>query len=230
MGDVKRIIAIILLIVILALIVIFIFDNSYFMNILKSLERFFIGYIIGTLFGLIVSILLALNNNLRLTFKPYISFFASIPTIAWVPIFLIFFGITEKTVIITISTSCFIVVIYNFLTGIESVKVNLINTAKILGYNRLGVILNLIIPASMNSIITGLKIGISYSWRALVGAEMLAVSGYGLGFAIYASRSTYNITKMVVSIIFIGLIGLVMQELINYYILNNTIKKWGQFD
>jgi len=225
----KRVIAIVFLIIVF--IIYSVYFNTYspkiFIHIIKSLSRMLIGYLLATILGILVSILVGINRYVKMACMPIISFFMSIPTITWVPILLIITGITEKTIIIAVFLGSFFAIMYNTLDGMSNVDQNLIRVGKVLGYNNFQILYKIVIPASFVQILTGLKLGIAYSWRALVGAEMLGATQYGLGYLIFASRKFYDLNRMISTLLIIALLGYLLNRLLVIYLEENTIVKWG---
>jgi NitT/TauT family transport system permease protein len=204
-----------------------VFNGDIIKHILISLLRFLGGYLSAIILGILIAIILNMNKYLTYAFKPLISFLISIPTITWVPLLLIITGISEKTIILTIFLGSFFAVLYNALEGFENIDQNLLKVGKTLGYSNIGLLLKVSLPASFNNILVGLKLGIAYSWRALVGAEMLGATAWGLGYLIFASRKFYNLEKTLLILFLIGLLGYLMNLLLVKFIENNTITKWG---
>jgi len=225
----KRVITIIFLIIVF--IIYSVYFNTYspkiLIHIIKSLSRMLIGYLLAAILGIFVSILIGINRYVKMACMPIISFFMSIPTITWVPILLIITGITEKTIIIAVFLGSFFAIIYNTLDGMNNVDKNLVSVGKLLGYNNFQILYKIIIPASFVQILTGLKLGIAYSWRALVGAEMLGATQYGLGYLIFASRKFYDLNRMISTLLIIALLGYLLNRLLVIYLEKNTIEKWG---
>lgn len=204
-----------------------VYDQNIFNHILRSLYRMMIGYLLSVIFGNLVAILLSTSKYLSYTFKPLISFMMSIPTITWVPVLLIITGISDKTIITAIFLGSFFTIVYNTLDGLENVDKNLKRVGKMMEYGSLGLLLKVSVPASLNHMLVGLKMGISYSWRALVGAEMLGATQVGLGYLIFTSRQFYNLNKAFCTLFIIGFLGYLLSRVIIITIEKNTISKWG---
>ena len=225
----KRIILVSLLIVFIA-IYSFLFDVfslNIMLHIGVSLLRMTAGYLAAIILGVLGAMILNLHRYLTYAFKPLISFFISIPTITWVPLLLIITGISEKTIIITIFLGSYFAILYNTLEGFENIDHNLIKVGKMLGYNKFQQLLKISLPASFNYILVGMKLGIAYSWRALVGAEMLGAAYWGLGYLIFTSRKFYNLNKMVLTLLLIGLLGYILNRILITFIEKKTVSKWG---
>jgi len=203
------------------------FDKSIFKHISSSLYRMVFGYLLSVVFGIATAVVLSSNKYVSISFKPLISFMMSIPTITWVPVLLVTTGISDTTIITAIFLGSYFTIVYNTLDGLENVEKKLIMAAQIMGYTRFQTLMKVSIPASFNHIIIGLKLGISYSWRALVGAEMLGATNEGLGYLIFTSRQFYDLNKAVSTLVIIGIIGYLMSRVIIITIQKNTLEKWG---
>lgn len=204
-----------------------VFRITIFKHIALSLNRMMIGYLLAIVIGNGFAILLSTSKYLAMAFKPLIAFLMSIPTITWVPVLLIITGISDKTIIIAIFLGSFFTVVYNTLDGLENVEKNLIRVGKMLEYGRLRILFRVLLPASFNHMLVGMKMGISYSWRALVGAEMLGAAQVGLGYLLFTSRQFYNLNRAFSTLFIIGFLGYILSRIIILLIENNTINKWG---
>jgi len=193
----------------------------------RSLYRLAIGYAIGVAFGIPLGILMGTSKHLYKLVSPVLSMLISIPTIAWVPLFLIIIGIGDETIILTIFLGCFFCIVYNTMYGVRSVNKELIWAAKMTGANKTTIFAKVILPGALVSIITGLRLAVGYSWRALVGAEMLASITGGIGFMIYAARATFATKIMFTGLFIIALGGLLIDRFILGTIEKRTIEKWG---
>jgi NitT/TauT family transport system permease protein len=187
-----------------------------------------VGYILAVLAGLGIGALLGQSSILEDMFSPILSLMMAIPTIAWVPVLLITMGLGEETVITAIFLGGFFAIAYNTMAGMRSVDKNLIDAGRNCGLNKFQMFSEVYVPGSMVYILTGLRLGIGYSWRALVGAEMLApLIMRGLGKMIYDARFWNDISAMLVALIMIGLVGYILDKIIIGKIEKMTIKKWG---
>lgn len=196
-------------------------------HVYKSLLRMVVGYLLAVALGVTAAILLGINDYVRMTFKPILSFFMSIPTITWVPILLVTTGISEKTIVIAIFLGAFFAIVYNTLDGFDNIDKDVLRAGRMLGYSQPQLFLKVKIPASFNSMLVGLKLGVAYAWRALVGAEMIAAVSAGLGYLVFTSRSFYNVGMMVVGLLLIGLLGYLLAKSIEVFVERKTVKRWG---
>lgn len=193
----------------------------------RSLYRLALGYALGAVFGISLGILMGMNRYLYWIASPILSLLISIPTIAWVPLFLFTVGIGDETILLAIFLGCFFAIVYNTMNGIRSIKKELIWASQIMGGDRKTIFLEVLLPGASVSIITGLRLAVGYSWRALVGAEMLASISGGIGRMIYAARAFNDVNTMFTGLIIIAVGGLLIDHLILGSLEKKTIEKWG---
>lgn len=196
-------------------------------HLYKSIYRLAIGYALGVLLGIGLGLLMGGNRICYRIFRPIISLIIPVPTIAWVPLLLIFLGTGDAAIIIAIFLGCFFPIVYNTTSGIRGVEKQLVWTSQIMGAGRATVFLKVLLPASLTSIITGLRLAVGYSWRALIGAEMLAATASGVGYMIYAARAFYDIRVMFVGLVIIACGGLIMDRLVMDPMERKTVERWG---
>ena len=199
------------------------------LNVLcMSFYRLILGYALGVLIGVSLGILMGVSNLLYRVFSPILSLLISVPTLAWVPLLLVTLGPGEETVIIAIFLGSFFPIVYNTLNGIRSVSKHRVWAAHIMGADKATVFFEVLLPGSLVSIITGLRLAIGYSWRALVGAEMLAAGiSAGVGQMIYAAKAFNDVEAMFAGLIIIAIGGLLLDRLLMDPIERKTVEKWG---
>ncbi|BBB49495.1 ABC transporter permease [Pelolinea submarina] len=194
----------------------------------SSLYRLATGYLLAVLIGTALGALLAQKPLLHDMFEPSLNLLMSVPTIAWIPIFLITLGLGDKTVIIAIFTSSFFAITYNTMRGIEMIDKSIVNAAHLMGLHGLNLFLEVLLPASMLSIINGLRLAIGYAWRALVGGELLAAMiEWGLGKMVYQARYFNDASVMLLGLLIIGITGFLLDKTFLTILERNTVEKWG---
>jgi NitT/TauT family transport system permease protein len=193
----------------------------------RSIYRFTIGYGLGAILGIGVGILMGINKHFYRMASPILSLLISVPTIAWVPLFLITVGIGDETIILAIFLGCFFAIVYNTMNGIRSINKELIWASKIMGAKKTTIFSKVLLPGASVSIITGLRLAVGYSWRALVGAEMLASISGGIGYLVYAARAFNAVNIMFTGLVIIALGGLIIDNLVLGALEKKTIEKWG---
>ncbi len=193
-----------------------------------SLYRLFSGYLLAVLLGTAIGVLLAQNKILNDLFEPSLNLLMSVPTIAWIPIFLITLGLGDRTVITAIFTSSFFAITYNTMRGIEMIDKSIINAAHLMGLRGIKLFFHVLFPASLLSVINGLRLAIGYGWRALVGGELLAAMvEWGLGKMVYQARYFNDVSVMLVGLLVIGISGYLLDKIFLSILEKNTVEKWG---
>jgi NitT/TauT family transport system permease protein len=203
-------------------------DGLLWKHFFSSFARLLIGFSIASISGTIVGALLSLNTTLNKMFEPVINLLVSVPTIAWVPVLLVVMGLGDKTVITTVFLGSFFVIVYNTMRGIEIIDKNIINAAYSMGVHSSKLFFKVIIPASFLSILTGLRLGMGYAWRALVGGEMLsAMIKWGIGKMIFQARFWNDAATMIVGILMIGFSVILIDKVVISYVEKRTVIRWG---
>jgi len=203
-------------------------NGSLWKHFYNSFYRLAVGYLLAAVFGTFIGAVLAQSETLKATFEPTFNLLMSVPTIAWIPIFLMTLGLGDKTVISAIFISSFFSIMYNTMRGIEMVDKSIVRAARMMGLNKVKLFINVLLPASLVSIINGFRLAIGYAWRALVGGELLAAMiEWGLGKMVYQARYFNDAAVMLVGLLVIGFTGYFLDQIFLITIENNTVEKWG---
>lgn len=195
------------------------------LHILYSLYRVVLGYLPAVLTAIPLGILIGWSRRFRDIMSPLIEIIRPIPPLAWIPISILWFGIGVKSAAFIIFLGVFFPVLLNTVSGVLSINSNMIDAARTLGANEKDIFLKILIPGSMPSIFTGMRIGVGIGWMTLVAAEFTGVRvGYGLGYMIMTARDVQRPDEIVAGMLVIGFIGL----LINYFIklIESKVLNW----
>ena len=201
-------------------------SGALLQHIGDSLIRIFLGSMTGLVIGLPLGLLMGGSRAATTFFNPVVIFFQSIPGLAWIPLVILWFGIGFKAVTFIIFSSVFFPIVFNTSVGIRSIDPTMVDAALTLGAPRWVLITDLYLPGAMANIVTGIRVGVAYGWRALVGGEMMA-AGSGLGRMIFDARQWLETDVVVVGIILLGTIWLLMDRLILKPLEVATIERWG---
>lgn len=178
-------------------------------HLLISLQRVLVGFITAGLIAVPLGIILGWFPQLQPWINPTLHFLRQIPPVAWIPLFIMWFGIGEASKNAIIFYAAFFPIFLNTQLGVTQIDQEYWEVAKLYQFSWWKSLTKLVLPGSVLTIITGLRLGMSMSWRALVAAEMLAASS-GLGYLIMTSRSLVRLDQLLVGIIVIGLIGTII--------------------
>ncbi|EHQ87754.1 ABC transporter permease [Desulfosporosinus youngiae] len=174
-----------------------------------SLYRVVFGFGLALCLALPLGFLLGLLPGIRNYLSPSLSFLQQIPAIAWIPMFILWLGIDEASKIAIIVYSAFFPLFLNTLHGIASTDPQLKEVAYTYGLSRWGLMSRVYLPSAAPSVFVGMRLGLSFSWRSLVAAELLGASK-GIGYLIQEGREMAQPDLMLVGVFVIGLVGLIL--------------------
>lgn len=172
-----------------------------------SVMRAVSGFLAAVVLGVPLGILIGRNEVLGAIVAPIIGFLRPIPPIAFVTLFVFYFGIGEGSKIGLIFMAAFWYVVLNCADGVRSVPQMLIRAGESMGLSPRQLFFRVIIPAAMPSIMTAMRAASSICWTLVVASELLGAQA-GLGFIILDSAQYFNIPATFIGIVLIGIIGL----------------------
>ncbi len=181
----------------------------------------------------LAALLTALANATRIgndLLETLTSMFNPLPSIALLPLALIWFGLGDGSLIFVLIHSVLWAVALNTHTGFRSVSQTLRMVGRNYGLTGPRYIWKILIPAAFPSILTGLKIGWAFAWRTLIAAELVfgvSSGSGGLGWYIYENKNQLEIPSVFAGLFTVIIIGLAVENLIFHNIEKHTILKWG---
>ena len=192
-----------------------------------TLGRVVAGLALATATGLVLGFLMARYRAVERFFSPLVSALMPIPSLAWAPVFILWFGLGNvATVLIVFYASTFPMLI-NTWTGARAVNPLWLRAARAMGASGPRLFWKVVVPGASPFIITGLRLAFQRAWIAVVGAEMLAASDYGLGWVIFDAKEFLNADIMLASLAVIGAIGFLVERLVFGSLERTTILRWG---
>ena len=196
-------------------------------DIAFTLYRLLTGFLIGALAGIILGALMARLRLVERFFQPLVSVLNPIPSLAWIPLFVLWFGLGETATIALVAFATVIPVTMNVWSGGRAVNDVWLRAAESMECRGSRLFFKVILPASVPFIVSGLRGGMGRGWRAVVAGEMIAATSHGLGWVIFNSIAFLNTDVMLSAILFIGLIGLVMENWVFTALERATVMRWG---
>ncbi len=193
-------------------------------NFLKSLTRVLIGFIAGSVAGLLMGVLMGYKETINKTFHPIFSLLYPIPALGWLPILMLWFGISEMLPIMIIFICSFFPVIYNTVTGIKTVDKNLIKVAKTLGASERKILSTILLPLALTNIFTGLRLEAGMVWRVIIAAEMVAIPT-GIGALLMRAESLIRIDIVIVCLVVLSVMCLSFERFF-IYMEHRLTHKW----
>src|SRR5690625_2194106 len=182
-----------------------------------SMGRIFAGFLVGSFIGFPIGLLLGTLPRVRMFCEPYVQLFRFIPPIAWVSPFIIWLGIGEPSKIALIIYTTAFVVLLSTMTGVLGIIENKLRAARSLAANPVQFFFNLTLPATIPSILTGMRLAMANSFMTVVSAEKVATDE-GLGFMIISARLFMALDQIFVGIIALGLMGWATDSLLRFLI------------
>lgn len=205
-------------------------NGTLLINLGSSLFRVITGFLVGSLLGLTLGMLMGRVKHIEIFFSPIVNLLQPIPKIAWIPLAILWFGMGFGATLFIISLAAFWSVLFTTWSGAKSANIYFIRAAESLGAGRMYIFFNVLLPASMPHILSGLRLGIARSWRALVAAELLIATTSGIGYMIFHAREFLRTEEMIVGMLTIGAVGLFIEKVLFRSIERRTMEKWGLYN
>jgi sulfonate transport system permease protein len=180
-------------------------------NLAISFWRVLAGLGIGGGIGLLFGIAMGLSKRIEVYFNPLFKAFASVPSLAWVPLAILFFGIGEPLKFFLIASTCAVPVTINTLSGIRSVPVNFLDVGRVYRFSHWQMLRKVIFPAALPPIFAGISLALNQAWQTLVAVELLA-SSEGIGFMMTWGRQLMQMDVVLATIIVIGVVGFLLDK------------------
>ena len=182
-------------------------DGEIQANLSITLLRVFAGFLIGTIPGIIIGLLMGASEKIRLLLDPLVAATYPIPKLAIFPLLMIIFGIGEFSKIIAIAIGCFFLVLINAMAGVRNINKVYFDVAKNYGASKKQLFTRVILPASLPMIFTGIRLALGTSLIVVVGVEFVSAN-YGIGALIWNAWETFEIEKLYVGIFLCAILGI----------------------
>jgi len=193
-------------------------------HISASLVRIFYGFGLAVIFAIPLGLLSGWSWHIEAATSPIIEIIRPIPPLAWIP-FAIYFFRDPMNAIFIVWIGAFFPILLSIVSGVKSIDPILIDVAKTLGAGKLNLFRKVIIPASIPSIMTGMRIGLGVGWMCLVAAELVGVKGGGLGLYIMIMSDVGRFENVFAGMILIGILGFLMVMSMTY--IERRLSRWA---
>ncbi len=194
-------------------------------DIAISVQRVLLGFAAGSVIGLIVGAAVGLSRITSAFLAPTIGAFRAVPSLAWVPLLVLYLGISEDSKVTLIAIGALFPVYTTVAGALRHVDPHLVEVGRAYGLKRVNLLLQVQLPAVVPSVVSGLRLALAQSWLFLVAAELIA-SSIGLGFLLTDSQNNGRIDRMFLVIILLGIIGKTTDALIGL-LERHLLKRWG---
>jgi len=202
-------------------------DGTLLLHAGATLYRVLLGFGLAVAVGLPLGVLMGRFRPLEHFVLPLTSALMPIPSLAWVPVFILWFGLGNTVTILIVFYAALFPMLLNTWSGVRSVNPIWLRAAGAMGANERALFWKVIIPGASPFIIAGLRQSFLRAWIAVIGAEMLAASDWGLGWVIFDAKEFLDTNVMLASLVVIGIIGFATERFVFGSIERATIYRWG---
>lgn len=192
-------------------------------NILVSLGRVLFGFLFSCLIALPLGIVCGRSSFFKNFCWTILEFFRHVPPLAAIPLIILWFGIGEESKLVIIIWASFFPLFLNTLSGIRGCDTRLLEVGASLHFSSWERLKHIELPAALPAILVGLRLSLGYSWRALIGAELIAASS-GIGYMILDAQQLSRPDIVLVGVFCIGIIGTLIDEL--FLLLTVAVVPW----
>ena len=178
-----------------------------------SVQRALLGFLCGASLGLALGGLVGLSRLWEALVGPMLGIIRAVPSLAWVPLLIVWFQIGEQSKVILVAIGAFFPVFTTVSLALAHVDRNLVEAARAFGKRRLGLFVSVQLPAVLPSVFAGLRLALVQAWLFLVAAELLGAS-MGLGFLLSRGQSNGRVDQILLAIILLAVIGKLLDSLL----------------
>lgn len=200
------------------------FSGTILTHLLASMQRVYSGFFLAAAIGIPLGLAIGKVPLFRELLDPTLSLLRPIPVTAWLPLSMVFFGLGPRSAVFLVFLGAFYPVLLNTIFGVRSVDARLFEAASMLGCEGARLFRQVVLPAALPSIFTGLRLGHGFAWILIVVGEMTGVPT-GLGSVIMDGRTLSRPDLVITGMIVIGVAGFLCDRAI--LALNNSVLRWS---
>ena len=194
-------------------------------HVAVSLGRVVAGFTLAFLLAFPLAALLGMKRQYYDWVEPTLEFVRHIPPLAAIPMLILWFGIGEAPKLLVVILATFFPIFLNTLHGIMQCDERLVEVGKSFRFSPWNIFCRIIIPSALPSILVGMRLGLGYSWRAIVGAELIAASS-GIGYMILDAEQLSRPDVVVLGMLIIGIVGSFVDWL--FFLLAKNYTPWKE--
>ncbi|MBI4278416.1 MAG: ABC transporter permease [Armatimonadetes bacterium] len=195
-------------------------------QVLRTIYRVTAGGLAGLGLGVLLGAMVGTSRGLHEALRGLIDYLQAVGEIGWLPLFIIWSGFNDRTIILTVAYTVFFPVFFGTMAGILAVPRTLANSVLTLGGGRRHVLWEVLLPGALPAIITGFRVGMGFGWRTVILAEML-IAQLGLGVMMFEARSFFRVDWILVGMVVAGVLWLVTDRFVLLPLESKTIQRWG---
>ena len=200
--------------------------GQYLQATLVSLQRLAIGYVISLVIGVALGLLMARSRLFNETVGSLVLGLQSLPSVCWLPLAVLWLGLTEQAIIFVVVMGALFSITLGVDAGVKNTPPIYLKAARNLGARGLALSLQVVMPAALPAILTGLKQGWSFAWRSLMAGELLFFT-LSLGNLLETGRDLNDAGQVVAVMFVIVAIGVAINSLIFAPLERRVRERWG---
>jgi sulfonate transport system permease protein len=190
-----------------------------------SLQRVLLGFALGATVGLVLGAVVGLSRVGRLLLAPTAGAFRTVPSLAWVPLLLLWMGINEDSKVTLVAIGAMFPVYTTVAGALRHVDPHLVEAGRAFGLTRIPLLVTVQLPAALPAVVSGLRLALAQSWLFLVAAELLAAS-MGLGFLLTESSANGRVDRVLLAIVLLAVLGAVTDAVVGL-VERVLVRRWG---
>ena len=175
-------------------------------NVLVSVERVAIGWGVGAVVAIVLGLAVGFSRPVEGLLGPTLNALRAVPSLAWVPLFVLWLGIGDAPKLTLIALGAFFPIYTNLVSGVRQIDRKLIEVGRAYGLRGWGLTREILLPAAFPSLATGLRLGLAQAWLFLVAAELIGANR-GLGFLLIDGQNSGRADIIMLSIVLLALLG-----------------------
>jgi NitT/TauT family transport system permease protein len=201
-------------------------DRTLVLATAVSLRRMLVGFGVSLLIGIPLGLLLGRVRWLDDTVGALTLGLQTLPSICWLPVALLWFGLNDGAILFVVVMGALLSITVSVRDGVQNVPPTYLRAARTMGTRPLALYTQVLLPASLPSILTGAKLGWSFAWRSLMAGELLFVS-MGLGHTLMMGRELADMSRVFAVMLVIVALGLFTDRLIFGQLEAHVRERWG---
>ncbi len=201
-------------------------DRTFVIGLVTSLRRVAIGYGLSVVLGVALGFFIAVSRTMEETLGSLVTSLQSLPSICWLPLAVLWFGLSEKAIIFVVVAGSLLAITISTVSGIHNVPRNYIMAGRNLGASGWRMFAHVLLPASLPQLLAGFKQGWAFAWRSLISGEMIFVT-LGLGQLLMMGRDLNDMSQVVAVMLIIIVIGFTVDRVVFAALERGIRRKWG---
>lgn len=197
--------------------------GSLMSHVAATVWRVAAGFALGLVLATLLGALTGFSTRARQLLDPMLQALRSIPSIAWVPLFILWFGIFEASKVALIAVGAFFPIYLGLMSGIQGVDRKLVEVGRVYQFGPLALIWRILVPAALPAWLTGVRGGLGLAWMFVIAAELMGASE-GLGYLLLDGQMVGNAAQIMAALVLFAILGKATDSLV--VLLTRRLVRW----